>query len=78
MQVCELALVLLSQLPMLSSQRSFPGAVIVHDAGALNMLRELIVLVRAWGRSYPPIRPALTCIQQNLDPLPLIFRLLTR
>jgi len=74
---CELATVLLAQLPLLNAHSNFPGVGLVHDAGALSLLREILVLVRCWGRTGGG-QPLLISTIPSQDPLPLVFRLITR
>ncbi|OXA39234.1 Mediator of RNA polymerase II transcription subunit 16 [Folsomia candida] len=73
----DLALKLLSTLPDLRHSRA-PGWEVCRDSKAVGTLRELIVLMRIWGLQRPSCLPAFRKTSENLDVLPLLFRLLTR
>ncbi len=76
--VIDLTLYLLASLPMLQNYQNFPGAVLVHDAGALSMLRELLLLIRIWGFINTSCSPHFTATSSNFDCLGQLFKLLTK
>ncbi|XP_030766821.1 mediator of RNA polymerase II transcription subunit 16 [Sitophilus oryzae] len=51
---------------------------LIKDVKALNMLRELLVLIRIWGLLRPACLPVFIRSDANLDVLALLFRLLSR
>ena len=77
--VADLTLYLLSCLPMLQGHSgTFPGFVLVKDAGALSMLRELLVIIRIWGSSNISCLPHFTTTSSNFDCLSHLYKLLTK
>ncbi|XP_056641241.1 mediator of RNA polymerase II transcription subunit 16 [Diorhabda sublineata] len=75
--VADLALNLLLKLP---DSRPAPGKSyeLLRDVKALNMLREMLVLIRIWGLLRPACLPVFVKSDTNLDVLALVFRLLSR
>ena len=57
-----------------------PGDSLLSNANVLNMLRELILLIRLWGKSIPAIRPVYTktSADDSFDVLPKLFRIITK
>lgn len=51
---------------------------LIKDVKALNMLREMLVLIRIWGLLRPACLPVFIRSDANLDVLALLFRLLSR
>jgi len=51
---------------------------VCRDSKAVGTLRELIVLMRIWGLIRPACLPSFRKTTENLDVLPLLFRLLTK
>lgn len=75
--VADLALNLLVRIPDSRPCASKPYEPL-RDPKALNMLREMIVLIRIWGILLPPCLPVFTKSDASLDVLALVFRLLSR
>ncbi|XP_019881437.1 mediator of RNA polymerase II transcription subunit 16 isoform X1 [Aethina tumida] len=75
--VADLALNLLIKLP---DSRPSPGKSyeLLRDVKALNMLREMLVLIRIWGLLRPACLPVFIKSDGTLDVLALVFRLLSR
>ncbi|KAF7283251.1 mediator complex subunit 16 [Rhynchophorus ferrugineus] len=75
--VADLALNLLVKVP---ESRPSIGKVyeLIKDVKALNMLRELLVLIRIWGLLRSACLPVFIRSDANLDVLALLFRLLSR
>nr|CAH7760450.1 unnamed protein product [Callosobruchus chinensis] len=85
--VADLALELLARLPDAPRSPAGAGASataaskvydLLRDVKALNMLREMLVLIRIWGLLRPACLPVFIKSDASLDVLPLIFRLLSR
>ena len=54
-----------------------PGALLLKDVQALSLIRELLTIIRAWGKNQPSCLPQfMTTVP--LDPLSLLFRLVTK
>ncbi|CAG9820870.1 unnamed protein product [Phaedon cochleariae] len=51
---------------------------LLRDVKALNMLREMLVLIRIWGLLRPACLPVFIKSDTNLDVLALVFKLLSR
>ncbi|XP_066249604.1 mediator of RNA polymerase II transcription subunit 16 [Euwallacea similis] len=51
---------------------------LIKDVKALNMLREMLVLIRIWGLLRPACLPVFIRSDANMDILALLFRLLSR
>lgn len=75
--IADLALNLLVKLP---DSRPIAGKPydLLRDVKALNVLREMLVLVRIWGLLRPACLPVFTKSDVGLDVLALLFRLLSR
>ncbi|CAH0551682.1 unnamed protein product [Brassicogethes aeneus] len=75
--VADLALNLLIKLP---DSRPSSGKLyeLLRDVSALNMLREMLVLIRIWGLLRPACLPVFIKSDGSLDVLALVFRLLSR
>ncbi|XP_063921461.1 mediator of RNA polymerase II transcription subunit 16 isoform X1 [Zophobas morio] len=75
--VADLALNLLVKLP---DSRPIMGKPyeLLRDVKALNMLREMLVLIRIWGLLRPACLPVFIKSDGSLDVLALLFRLLSR
>ncbi|XP_046480367.1 mediator of RNA polymerase II transcription subunit 16 isoform X1 [Neodiprion pinetum] len=79
--VADMALNLLARLPEQRTQLKSGGVGIyelLKDYKALNTLRELLVIIRIWGLLRPSCLPVFLRNTDNLDALPLLFRLLSR
>ena len=59
---------------------SGPGASLLSNPNVLNMLRELILLIRLWGQSVPASRPVYTktSADESFDVLPKLFHIITK
>ena len=57
-----------------------PGAGLLSNTIVLNMLRELLLLIRLWGKSIPAIRPVYTktSADDSFDVLPKLFHIITK
>ncbi|KAK9886221.1 hypothetical protein WA026_015740 [Henosepilachna vigintioctopunctata] len=75
--VGDLALNLLIKVPD-SRPSQTKGYELIRDVKALNMLREMLVLIRIWGLLRPACLPVFIKSDSNLDILALLFRLLSR
>ncbi|KAJ8924150.1 hypothetical protein NQ315_006934 [Exocentrus adspersus] len=75
--VADLALNLLVKLPDSRPVSGKPYE-LLRDVKALNMLREMLVLIRIWGLLRPACLPVFTKSDASLDVLALVFRLLSR
>lgn len=75
--VADLALNLLVKLPDSRPTVTKPYE-LIKDVKALNMLREMLMLIRIWGLLRPTCLPVFTKSDANLDILALLFRLLSR
>ncbi|XP_074042596.1 mediator complex subunit 16 [Leptinotarsa decemlineata] len=75
--VADLALNLLIKLPDGRPTSPKPYE-LIRDVKALNMLREMLVLIRIWGLLRPACLPVFIKSDTNLDVLALVFRLLSR
>lgn len=75
--VADLALNLLVKLP---DSRPIMGKSyeLLRDVKALNILREMLVLIRVWGLLRPACLPVFIKSDGALDVLALLFRLLSR
>ncbi|XP_001606537.1 mediator of RNA polymerase II transcription subunit 16 [Nasonia vitripennis] len=77
--VADLALNLLVRLPERRMQMKQPsGYELVQDHKALNMLRELLVIIRIWGLLRPSCLPVFLRSADNIDVLGLLFQLLSK
>ncbi|CAG9766408.1 unnamed protein product [Ceutorhynchus assimilis] len=75
--VADLALNLLVKVP--DSRPSIGKSYeLIKDVKALNMLREMLVLIRIWGLLRPACLPVFIRSDANMDVLALLFRLLSR
>lgn len=75
--VADLALNLLVKLPDSRPVTGKPYE-LLRDVKALNMLREMLVLIRIWGLLRPACLPVFIKSDVSLDVLSLVFRLLSR
>jgi mediator of RNA polymerase II transcription subunit 16 len=75
--VADLALNLLVKLPDSRPSMGKPYE-LLRDVKALNMLREMLVLIRIWGLLRPACLPVFIKSDGSLDVLALLFRLLSR
>lgn len=74
--VADLALSLLARLP---EHHKLPGHdLLLSDLKALNVLRELLAIIRIWGLLNQSCLPIFSKTAENLDVLVLIFKLLSR
>lgn len=73
----DLAINLLLKIPESRPSQS-KGYELIRDVKALNMLREMLILIRIWGLLRPACLPHFVKSDANLDILALVFRLLTR
>lgn len=75
--VADLALNLLVKLPDNRPPLGKPYE-LLRDVKALNMLREMLVLIRIWGLLRPACLPVFIKFDGSLDVLAHLFRLLSR
>ncbi|CAG2187106.1 MED16 [Mytilus edulis] len=75
--VADFTLHLLASIPLFQSYNNFPGASLLSDNLILNILRELIIVIRIWGIICPSCQPVFTTAS-TLDCLPHLFKLLTK
>lgn len=75
--VADLALNLLIKVPDIRPSSGKPYE-LLRDVKALNMLREMLVLIRIWGLLKPACLPVFIKSDGSLDVLALVFRLLSR
>lgn len=73
--VAHLALNILGRVP---EHHKGIGYDIVNDNHALNILREMLVIIRIWGFMKPTILPAFIRSGGNFDGLPTVYRLISR
>ncbi|XP_019628593.1 PREDICTED: mediator of RNA polymerase II transcription subunit 16-like [Branchiostoma belcheri] len=76
--VGDFTLYLLSLLPTQQGMPNRVGSTLLRDAQFLQMLRELLVMVRIWGLIKSSCLPVFTATSDNLDSLQLLFKLLTK
>lgn len=76
--VADLALYLVSIVPVVQGYNSLPGGQLVRDRAVLATLRELLVLTRLWGIISSHCLPHFTTITASFDSLAHLFKLLTR
>ena len=59
---------------------SGPGASLLSNTNVLNMLRELLLLIRLWGKANPASLPVYTktSADENFDVLPKLFHIITK
>ncbi|XP_054161333.1 mediator of RNA polymerase II transcription subunit 16-like [Oppia nitens] len=78
--IADLTLFLLASLPQQyhHNQFRFPGGGLIFDTKALNTLRELLVIIRFWGLINSGCLPIFTKMQDNLDVISLLFKLLSK
>ncbi|XP_012219680.1 mediator of RNA polymerase II transcription subunit 16 isoform X1 [Linepithema humile] len=76
--VADLALNLLARLPEQRMQMKTGGYELLKDRKALNIIRELLVIIRTWGLLRPSCLPVFTRCVDNLDVLALLYRLLSK
>uniref|UniRef100_A0A6M2DDA2 Mediator of RNA polymerase II transcription subunit 16 n=1 Tax=Xenopsylla cheopis TaxID=163159 RepID=A0A6M2DDA2_XENCH len=78
--VADLSLHILARLPESRGHNNLrsTGYDITKDVKALNMLQELLVIIRIWGVLISSCLPTFTRSQANLDILALLFKLLSK
>ena len=66
--------------PSGSNGLSGPGASLISNTNVLNMLRELLLLIRLWGKANPASLPVYTktSADENFDVLPKLFHIITK
>ncbi|XP_058810076.1 mediator of RNA polymerase II transcription subunit 16 isoform X2 [Phymastichus coffea] len=72
------ALNLLVRLPEQKLQNKSSGYEILRDQKAINILRELLVIIRIWGLLRPSCLPVFLKSADNIDVLGLLFQLLSK
>ncbi|KAH1006724.1 mediator of RNA polymerase II transcription subunit 16 [Dendroctonus ponderosae] len=75
--IADLALNLLVKVPDSRPSIGKPYE-LIKDVKALNMLKEMLVLIRIWGLLRPACLPVFIRSDANMDVLALLFRLLSR
>ena len=76
--VADLTLYLLSTLPwQVHKNYRFPGGSLIHDTKSLNILRELLVVIRIWGLINESCLPLFTRLSGDLDVIAHLFKMLT-
>jgi len=76
--VADLTLYLLSSLPwQVHKNYHFPGGSLIHDTKSLNLLRELLVVIRIWGLINESCLPLFTRLNGDLDVIAHLFKMLT-
>lgn len=78
--VTDLSLNILASIPQLfhPNQSRIPGVGLIFDQKSLNTLRELLVIIRFWGLINSTCLPSIQKLQENLDVIALIFKLLSK
>ncbi|CAG2118094.1 unnamed protein product [Medioppia subpectinata] len=78
--IADLTLYLLASLPQQChhNQFRFPGGGLIFDTKALNTLRELLVIIRFWGLINSGCLPVFTKMENDLDVISLLFKLLSK
>ncbi|XP_014215984.1 mediator of RNA polymerase II transcription subunit 16 [Copidosoma floridanum] len=76
--VADLSLNLLVRLPEQRMQMKSSGYELIKDHKALNILRELLVIIRIWGLLRPSCLPVFLKSADNIDVLGLVFQLLSK
>ncbi|CAG2170254.1 unnamed protein product [Oppiella nova] len=78
--IADLTLYLLASLPQQChhNQFRFPGGGLIFDTKALNTLRELLVIIRLWGLINSGCLPVFTKMENDLDVISLLFKLLSK
>ena len=66
--------------PSGTNRLSGPGASLLSNANVLNMLRELLLLIRLWGKAVPASLPVYTktSADETFDVLPKLFHIITK
>jgi mediator of RNA polymerase II transcription subunit 16 len=76
--VADLTLYLLATLPwQVHKKYRFPGGSLVSDTKCLNILRELLVVIRIWGLINESCLPLFTRLNGDLDVIAHLFKMLT-
>ncbi|RUS82623.1 hypothetical protein EGW08_009616 [Elysia chlorotica] len=75
--IADFILHLLAAVSMYPHYLGFPGATLLKDPQILSTLRELLIIIRVWGRLSPACLPVFMTTVTTLDPLPYLFRLVT-
>jgi mediator of RNA polymerase II transcription subunit 16 len=60
-----------------SPNSNFPGASLLNDSTILNILREIIIIIRIWAIICPSCQPVFTTASA-VDSLAHLFKLLTK
>ncbi|XP_005106027.1 mediator of RNA polymerase II transcription subunit 16 [Aplysia californica] len=75
--VTDFVLHILAAVSMYPNYSSYPGATLLKDPQVLCLVRELLIIIRAWGKVSSACLPVfMTTV--TLDPLPHLFRLITK
>ena len=75
--VADLALYLVSIVPVIQGYSSLPGGQLVRDRAVLSTIRELLLLTRLWGLISSHCLPHFTTVSASFDALAHLFKLLT-
>jgi mediator of RNA polymerase II transcription subunit 16 len=76
--VADITLYLLASLPwQVHKNYRFPGGSLIHDTKSLNLLRELLVVIRIWGLINESCLPLFTRLNGDLDVIAHLFKMLT-
>jgi mediator of RNA polymerase II transcription subunit 16 len=62
---------------LFQSYSNFPGASLLNDSTILNILREIIIIIRIWAIICPSCQPVFTTASA-VDSLAHLFKLLTK
>lgn len=80
--VADLTLYLLASLPVqVHNHYRFPGGSLINDVKSINLLRELLVVIRIWGLINEFCLPVFTRVSgddRQLDVIAHLFKLLTK
>ena len=80
--VADLTLYLLASLPLqVHNHYRFPGGSVINDVKSINLLRELLVVIRIWGLINEFCLPVFTRLSgddRQLDVIAHLFKLLTK
>ncbi|CAG5123124.1 unnamed protein product [Candidula unifasciata] len=75
--VTDFVLHLLAAVSMYPNYPAYPGASLIKDPQVLTMIRELLIIIRIWGKYNHACLPVfMTTV--SIDPLPYLFRLVTK
>lgn len=73
-----LACHLMASIPEFKHSRKGPGMTLVNTRRVLNMLREMLLLIRLWGRANPSAKPIYTKTVESYDVIERLFFLITK